>query len=813
MTFHLAVLCGGPSLERGISLNSARSVMDHLGDQGVQISTFYVDRNLQFYAISNSQLYSNTPSDFDFKLAQHAVALDHEALRARLAKVDLIFPAIHGAFGEDGQLQALLEKWELPYIGGAEAVCRSMFHKNIAMEKLKAHGYDTIPAIELQQGESDIRSRIEAFFAQHQLRRAVVKPVAGGSSIGVSSVATQEEAHQRILQMFDKGISSTAILEPFCEGREFTVVVVQNLQGDAVALVPTEIEISYENGQILDYRRKYLPTANTRYHTPTRFEPHIVEKIRVQAQALFKLFGMRDFARLDGWLLHDGRILFTDFNPISGMEQNSFLFRQAAVAGMSHGGILQYVVGSACRRYGIPFVAIRAVQKQARKPVAVVFGGRTAERQVSLMSGTNVWLKLRQSTRYQPIPFLLDFQGDLWELPYAHALNHTVEEIYENCQQEAEGHAFLHKLREEIQAQLGEFASDMDQEIAKPVRYRWEAFCTRMKAKGAFVFLALHGGEGEDGTLQGRLDQTGLRYNGSGVAASARCMDKYRTAEAILAMQHPHIRTCAKTTLPLEILATLCDVSEAQDFWRKLPVSEENASFVLKPRHDGCSAGIVRIRSASDLQTYAELTLQGVVYVPAHTFPGQTEIMEMSPASREYLLEPFIETDTLRIEHNQLLHTPKAGWLELTVGVLEQEGQYYALSPSIAIAEGAVLSLEEKFQGGTGVNLTPPPETLFTQVQTENIRRAVEESASALKIGNYARIDLFVNRCTDDVIVIEANSLPALTPSTVLYHQALAEKNPLTPRRFLETLIDLKEAHTPEVIPTFFTRLCKDTHV
>ena len=813
MAFQLAVLCGGPSLERGISLNSARSVMDHLSDQGIEISTFYVDRSLQFYAISNFQLYSNTPSDFDFKLAQHAVALDHTALRARLSKMDLVFPAIHGAFGEDGQLQALLEAWQLPYVGGTEAACSTMFNKNIAMGILKAHEYATIPSMEVHSSEADAGSRIAAFFAQHQLQRAVVKPVAGGSSIGVSSVATPEEAYQRVRQMFEKGISPTALVESFCEGREFTVVVVENPQGKPVALVPTEIEISYENGQILDYRRKYLPTANTRYHTPARFAPDALTQIREEAQALFTLFGMRDFARLDGWVLHDGQILFTDFNPISGMEQNSFLFRQASVVGMSHGGILQYVLACACQRYKKPFVARKNTHSQDRIPVAVVFGGKTAERQVSLMSGTNVWLKLRQSTKYRPIPFLLDFEGSLWELPYAHALNHTVEEIFENCQIEAQAKEVLYKLREGIHAQLGAFVSDMDREASEPTRYTWDAFCQRMHKQGAFVFIALHGGEGEDGTFQGKLDEAGLVYNGSGAASSACCMDKYQTAQVIEAMQHDHIGSLPKTTLPVETLKLFCETARVEKFWADLTRQAKVTSYVLKPRCDGCSAGIVRICSAKDLQTYADLTSQGVVYVPPHTFPGQSEIMELSPASLEYLLEPFIETDTLRIEANHLVHTPKTGWLELTVGVLEHEGRYHALSPSISIAEGAVLSLEEKFQGGTGVNLTPPPESLFTAAQTQQIRRDVEATAAALKIGNYSRIDLFVNRLTGQVIVIEANSLPALTPSTVIYHQALAEKNPLTPRRFLETLVDLKLSKPEEVPSIFFMSLSKDDHV
>src|SRR5208283_3125183 len=94
--FRLAVICGGPSQERGISLNSARSVMDHLKSPFLTIVPLYVDYQKQFYQISPAQLYSNTPADFDFKLKEMATKLDHQALKDLLKSVDLVFPVIHG---------------------------------------------------------------------------------------------------------------------------------------------------------------------------------------------------------------------------------------------------------------------------------------------------------------------------------------------------------------------------------------------------------------------------------------------------------------------------------------------------------------------------------------------------------------------------------------------------------------------------------------------------------------------------------------------------------------------------------------------
>ena len=110
----IAVICGGPSAERGISLNSARSVMDHLSAMGHEIVPFYCDTGKNFYRLSPAQLYSNTPSDFDFKLKQNATPLSEAAFIAECRATDLVFPAIHGTFGEDGELQTLLEANDIP---------------------------------------------------------------------------------------------------------------------------------------------------------------------------------------------------------------------------------------------------------------------------------------------------------------------------------------------------------------------------------------------------------------------------------------------------------------------------------------------------------------------------------------------------------------------------------------------------------------------------------------------------------------------------------------------------------------------------
>lgn len=783
--FRLAVICGGPSAERGISLNSARSVMDHLRSDILHIIPLYVDLQKQFYEISPAQLYSNTPADFDFKLKRTARKLDYDVLEAILKDVDLVFPVIHGAFGEDGELQALLEKFGVPFVGHSSECCKWMFQKHQAAETLKGLGFATLPQLLFSNRQDDSLPEIERFFQQHHLSRAIVKPAVGGSSIGVFSVACPEEAQARVREIFAKKMCDYALIEPFCQGKEFTVVVFENGRGEPVALMPTEVDLNYDNHQIFDYRKKYLPTNQAAYHTPPRFPQKAVAQIRMQAEQIFKIFGMRDFVRLDGWLMPNGELYFTDINPISGLEQNSFLFRQAATVGLSHRQALEYTVRNACRRYGIHFQpAKNELLDITKKSVYVLFGSRNAERQVSLMSGTNVWLKLLQSRLHAPIPFLYDNEGNVWELPYAVTLNHTVEEVYANCLQSKKEKEQWTPVIVEIVNKLG----IRPPKIEHPLQMSLQVFLEKALKDDAFVFIGLHGGEGENGTLQRNLEKFGIPFNGSDSVASALCMDKYLTGQVIGNLDDHELLTIPKKCLSLADLK-----GDFDQLWNDLTTEMKSKRLIVKPRADGCSAGIVLLQTVQDLQRYCQLVRQNVPFIPPFSFADQTGPIEMPTSGcGEFLLEPYIETDAIMIEQDHFKHIPKDGWIELTVGVLENQGSYRALNPSITIAEGAVLSLEEKFQGGTGVNLTPPPEEILKTSDTDKIKRLVEKAARSLGIQNYARLDIFFNWRTGKMILIEANSLPALTPSTVIYHQGLAENPPLSPISLLEKMIASK---------------------
>ncbi len=419
----LIIACGGPSAERGISMNSARSLYDNLEKEKYDVSIIYFNPLLQSFLINPAQIYSNTPLDFDFKLNHEGTPLDGDGLKNLFKSCDIVFPAIHGTYGEDGQLQSLLESAGAAYLGSGPQACHNTCNKDMCQKILKQNGFFTIEGWVIKKGD-DLPALKQGKY--------VIKPLHGGSSIGVQYFQIPDDPAQnlnkKIEHVFD--IEEEALIEPYFEGTEFTVIVLENGNREPVALYPTEVEFSkHSRDKFFNYRKKYLATDDVRYHTPSRFDGKTNNRIRETAEKAFKTLCMRDFARLDGWIKEDGTIWFSDVNAISGMEQNSFLFQQAALFGISHRQLLDYIISKKISDTGRK--SSNSVHNDNREPIPVIFGGKTAERQVSVMSGTNVWMKLKSSAKYRPIPLFLSTEDKIYHIPQFICLHHTVEEIEE----------------------------------------------------------------------------------------------------------------------------------------------------------------------------------------------------------------------------------------------------------------------------------------------------------------------------------------------------------------------------------------------
>lgn len=748
--------------------------------RSLHVNCYYIDCNLKAHVISSAQVYSNTPADFDFKLESLAQSFQNLSDFAKhlATAVDIVFPVIHGQFGEDGGIQELLEQCNVPFVGTGSNECRQAFDKYEASLLLRKHGFITIPSF-LVQGYETNKLELSEWFERNQLDpnqgKVVVKPTRGGSSIGVRVAYGVADSIVKANEIMSEGIDDKVLIETFLEGgSEFTAIVVDVGSGSdchPVSLLPTEVELHFrgatdvkEKDAIFNYRRKYLPTQQVAYHTPPRFSLEVIDNIRKGASALFQQLRLQDFARIDGWFLpssccklsssesgfgrtESGTIVFTDINLISGMEQTSFLFQQASKVGFSHTNILRSIIHHACLRF--PNIAsvngITAHMPKGSKSsklnkssphcegarkVFVIFGGDTSERQVSLMSGTNVWLNLQAFNDLEVIPCLLSPTREyesivdlekkvddaknrtIWSLPYSLVLRHTTEEVLAACLEanEPERVALTSDLRKIVMNDLMEGLKghswftgfDIDDEL--PTRFSLGQWIKLAKEVQATVFIAVHGGIGEDGTLQSLLDAEGVPYTGPGAMASKICMDKVATSLAL-----KHLGNLGVLTINKEVRGKSELLNKpTDDIWHELTSKLQCETVCVKPAKDGCSTGVARLCCSKDLAVYVKAVLDCLLRIPANSLSKAHGMIEMpNPPPEVLIFEPFIETDEIVVTSKDknktgrnLMWKGHSRWVEITVGVIGKRGSMHSLSPSVTVKEtGDILSLEEKFQG------------------------------------------------------------------------------------------------------------------
>ncbi len=257
---------------------------------------------------------------------------------------------------------------------------------------------------------------------------------------------------------------------------------------------------------------------------------------------------------------------------------------------------------------------------------------------------------------------------------------------------------------------------DIDlKEEAEPVAYE------ALKERVDFICIGLHGKYGEDGCLQGLLELLGIPYSGSGVLGSALGMDKY-TSRQVFAM--------SGIDVPKTVAVERARWEKEQQHFLKRIETELGFPCVVKPTREGCSTAVKKVVSAA-----------GIPDALASAFEWDNVAV----------VEEFISG------------------MEVTCGVLGND-EPRALTPSETIPTTEILSLEDKFLYGQGENKTPArlPESMLRKIQNTAVR-----AYKALGLKAYSRIDMFV--CGERVLVLEPNTLPGMTPSTVLFHQAAAE--------------------------------------
>lgn len=771
--------------------------------------------------------------------------------------MDLAFLCLHGPYGEDGKMQGLLEYLKIPYTGSGILPSTIGIDKSIQKKWMVLSGFNS-PSFFTIDRTLWISGKQKHAWGKAKKEIGlpmVIKPANQGSSIGVSIInednecvflsavekalftkwidlekwktsnaETKKEFIKQLtdiregiglpiiinnttlynpeeviacldsLPVVEKGIvaaavdgESTVIVEGFIEGKEFSCIVLEDEEGKAIALPPTEIR---KGKELFDYRSKYLPGL-ARKITPIEESNEVIDAIRKECERLFYTLHFDVYARIDGFLSKDGKIFLNDPNTTSGMMPSSFFFHQAAEIGLNPSQFLTYIIRTSLAKriqqakggtvYNSVFNQLENyLQHQqnvgsTKTPVAVVLGGYSSERHISVESGRNIYEKLASSEKYAPIPVFLTGSSanhELFQIPINVLLKDNADDIKEKIEN-WKVHDMVKKIINDCSSITKKYTSATA--IMQPQKMNYEQLAKEVKQ----VFIALHGRPGEDGDIQEKLERVGLSYNGSGKESSSTTIDKFKTNEILLkngflAAKHCLISKEEWNTQKQQIQSAL--------------ENEYKFPLIAKPVDDGCSSAVKKIKSFAEFEAFATLIFREEEQLIAHA----ADVLHIKPK------EEFPRKQVILVE--ELISKKDARhFLEITGGMLTKfnasgELEYEVFEASEALAEGDVLSLEEKFLAGQGQNITPAryaKDPIERQKISNQVKATLGAAAKVLNVVGYCRIDAFVrvyDNLKTEVIFIEVNSLPGMTPATCIYHQAAI--NNYKPYEFINNILE-----------------------
>ncbi|MEL6969414.1 MAG: PASTA domain-containing protein [Bacteroidota bacterium] len=876
MKIRVGIFFGGPSREREISFAGGRTVYDNLNQSLFTPVPIFVDSHRNWVLLDWEYVYKGSIRDFyppvaalpdsvnNFQIYGESLGTSSQDDQVKMLEaigqpiapeaisehIDVAFLALHGIYGEDGELQRQLEELQIPYTGSGVQASEIGMDKALQKELMQQKGF-ACPEVQKLTRSEWLTADVYQLYAQASQTIGfplVIRPANQGSSIGVSIIEEKaglegfemavnraffreliplEEWHDRsdydrveyvkvladirdglgfpleaklgsttqtiyhpedllhflntqtaeaehLSQLFvleAEQTEATVILESFISGKEFSCIVLRTEDGSVTALPPTEI---IKGGEVFDYRSKYMPGLS-RKETPIDLPTEAVEAIRRECEHLFNKLGFQVYARIDGFYTPESTIYLNDPNTTSGMLPSSFFFHQAAEIGLNPSQFLSLIIRISLQerladqpeqeqwrqllqQLDQNISALQASENQ-KKRIAVILGGYSFERHISVESGRNIFEKLASSIEFEPVPVFLtgsDRKHQLYQLPINLLLKDNADDIKDKILSWKK-HPLLEQIRKEFSALTNKYASA--NVVFAPEQLTYDSLAQKVDG----VFIALHGRPGEDGQIQMELEARQLPYNGSGIKSSSITIDKYRT-----------LRLLSKHNLPVANQLLLPKEDYEVNSTRFCERVEKTFGYplVAKPVDDGCSSAVKVIRDRQQLEAYTQLIFQ---LNPEQENEQRRQLKlkakEEFSHKTEILFEQLVEKDAG-------IH-----FLEITGGMLthrEDNGKirYEIFEPSETLASGEVLSLEEKFLAGEGQNLTPARLAVanFSYQQVlEQVQRTLERVARLLDVEGYCRIDAFVRILEDGKVetqVIEVNSLPGMTPATAIFHQA-----------------------------------------
>ena len=323
MTRRIAVILGGRSSENPISVASATSVISALELSGNDVVTVQIDRN------GGWQLGTGQ------KAIEAGSRLPAKEVAATLADVDVVFPVLHGPFGEDGTVQGLLELAGVPYVGAGVLASALCMDKDIFKSVMRDHGIPVTENITLRLGDEPRNPYGYPCF---------IKPARLGSSVGITKAHDEDELRRGVRLAFEH--DEKVLVEQFVQGTEVEVGVLGNLE--PIASLPGEIVVTHN--EWYDYEAKY-DEGEMDLVVPARISEEQIERAQQLAVAAFVATDCEGMARADLFVREDGEVLVNELNTIPGFTSTSVYAQLFQESGIRYPELLRRLAELAVERW------------------------------------------------------------------------------------------------------------------------------------------------------------------------------------------------------------------------------------------------------------------------------------------------------------------------------------------------------------------------------------------------------------------------------------------------------------------------------
>ncbi|MDG3011065.1 D-alanine--D-alanine ligase [Rhodococcus sp. D2-41] len=356
----MAVIFGGRSSEHSVSCVSAGSILEHLDPEQFEVVPIGITEDGAWVlgpgdprelAVDGKSLPSVDPTGVALALTAdptrtgELVALGDGPAGQVLASVDVVFPVLHGPFGEDGTVQGLLELAGLPYVGPGVLASAAGMDKEFTKKLLAAEGLPVGVQVVLRPGRATLTEDERARLGLP----VFVKPARGGSSIGITRVASWEGLDAAIATAREH--DPKVIIEAGIVGREVECGVLEMPDGTVRASVVAEIRMpdtSGDDAAFYDFDTKYLDDV-CEFDVPAKLDDEMSDAVRTMAVEAFAALDCQGLARVDFFVTEDGPVI-NEINTMPGFTAISMYPRMWAATGIDYETLLATMVQTALNR-------------------------------------------------------------------------------------------------------------------------------------------------------------------------------------------------------------------------------------------------------------------------------------------------------------------------------------------------------------------------------------------------------------------------------------------------------------------------------